>query len=98
MATKPKEYRMDVRGFGTWRIVYDAGAKKWSLTCNVRIAGERWEPIAHFSVAESAAVTVGEHTTGYSNWDTLGFGRELNFDLLHWKTEASEGVQQDASD
>lgn len=96
MATKPREYRMDVRGFGTWRIGYDPAVKKWLLALNSRIKGERWQPAGHFEVAESAAVAVGERATGLGVWDNLGFGRELNCDLSHWKTEASEGVQADA--
>lgn len=98
MATKPKEYRIEVRGFGTWRIGYDSAVRKWNLACHVRIKGERWEPVRHFDVAEAAAVVVGERATGLGYWDGLGFGRELNFDLSNWKTEASEGVQNDASD
>jgi hypothetical protein len=87
----PLEYLKSVQGFGTWRIAYDPAAKKWPLSCNVHIKGERWEPVSHFDVAEAAAVVVGERRTGFSNWDKLGFAPRMNFDLSNWKTEASEG-------
>jgi len=98
LALKPVEYLKPIQGFGTWRIVYDTAAKKWALSCNVRIKGERWEPVRHFAVAEAAAVAVGERKTGISGWDKLRFAPGMNFDLACWKTEASEGVQGDASD
>jgi hypothetical protein len=95
---KPVEYFKPIQGFGTWRIAYDPAAKKWQLSCNVRIKSERWEPVSHFDVAEAAAVVVGERRTGFDNWDKLRFAPGINFDLSHWKTEASEGVQGDAGD
>ena len=95
---KPVEYVQPVPGFGAWRIAYDTAAKKWQLAYNVRIKGERWEPVRHFDVAEAAAVAVGERKTGEVYWDKLGFGRGMNFELSSWKTEASEGVQDDAGD
>lgn len=72
MTTKPKEYRILVRCFGTWRISFDLTARKWLLAYNVRIKGERWEPVRHFLVAEAAAVVVGARGTGSGNWDALG--------------------------
>ena len=95
---KPVEYLKPIPGFGTWRIAYDTAATKWALSYNVRIKGERWEPVRHFAVAEAAAVAVGERKTGVGEWDKLGFAPKMNFDLSNWKTDASEGVQGDASD
>lgn len=95
---KPVEYLKRIQGFGTWRIAYDTAAKKWALAYNVRIKGERWEPVRHFDVAEAAAAAVGDRKTGASEWDKLGFAPGENFDLSHWKTEASDGVQGDAGD
>lgn len=42
------------------------------------------------------ADVVAQRTTGLGEWDGLGFGQGMNFDLSQWKTEASEGVQGDA--
>ena len=95
---KPFEYLKAIQGFGTWRITYDTAARKWLVAYNVRIKGERWEPVRHFAVAEAAAVAVGERNTGVGDWDKLGFAPGLNFDLSSWKTEASERVQSDAGD
>ena len=95
---KPVEYLKPIQGFGTWRIAYDTAAKKWQLSCNVRIKGERWEPVSHFDVAEAAAVVVGERRMRFDNWDKLRFALGMNFDLSSWKTEASDGVQGDAGD
>lgn len=98
MATKPKEYFKDVQAFGTWRIAYDPTVKKWQLACNLRATGQRWEPVRQFDVAEVAAVVVAERRTGFGAWDGLQFAPGMNFDLSHWKTEASEGVQCDAAE
>ena len=95
---KPVEYLKPVPGFGEWRIAYDTAAMKWLLAYNVRIQGERWEPVRHFDVAEAAAVAVGERKTGVGGWDKLRFAPGMNFELSTWKTEASEGVQGDAGD
>ena len=95
---KVVEYFKSIQGFGTWRIAYDTAAKKWALSYNVRIKGERWEPVRHFDAAEAAAAAVGERKTGVGGWDELGFARGMNFDLSSWKTEPSEGVQADPSD
>ena len=95
---KPVEYLKPIQGWGTWRIAYDTAARKWALSYNVRIKGERWEPVRHFVVAEAAAIAVGERKTGVGEWDKLGFAPGVNFDLSNWKTEASEGVQSDAGD
>ncbi len=46
MVTKPKEYRIHVRGFGTWQIGYDSAARKWLRAYNARLKGERWEPVS----------------------------------------------------
>lgn len=96
VTARTREYRIDVPGFGTWRIAYDTAAKKWHLACNLRLKGERWEPVRTFDVEEAAAVVVGERKTGLGSWDKLGLGREMNFDLSKWKTEGSEGAQADA--
>ena len=96
--TKPREYLINVQGFGTWRIAYEPTAKKWQLACNLRATGQRWEPVRQFDVAEAAAVVVGERRTGFRAWDGLQFAPGTNFDLSHWKTEASEGVQGDAGE
>ena len=47
-------------------------------------------------MAEAAAVVVAQRKTGLGEWDALGFGEGIDFDLPQWKTEASEGVQADA--
>jgi len=52
----------------------------------------------HFAAAEGAAAAVGERKTGAGNWDHLRFGSGMDFDLSSWKREASDGVQNDASD
>lgn len=98
MPTKPVEYLKAVRGFGTWRIAYDPEAKRWKLDCNQRAHGERWHPVREFAVAEAAAIVVAKRKTGLSEWDALGFGQGIDFDLSQWKTEASEGVQSDAGE
>ena len=64
----------------------------------MRIKGEQWNTVRELHVAEAAAVLVGERSTGFGNWDKLGFGRGMNFDLSNWETELSEGVQGDAID
>jgi hypothetical protein len=98
LALKPVEYLKPVQGFGTWRIAYVPAAKKWQLSCNLRIKGEQWNPVGHFDVAEAAAVAVGRRNTGIGEWDKLGFAAGISFDLSTWKTEPSEGAQDDASD
>jgi hypothetical protein len=97
-ALKPAEYLKPVQGFGTWRIAYVPAAKKWQLSCNVRIKDARWEPVSVFDVAEAAAIAVGRRKTGIGSWDKLGFAPGISFDLSTWKTEPSEGAQDDASD
>ena len=67
------------------------------MACNVRIDAERWEPVSVFEVAEAAAVAVGRRKTGIGEWDKLGFAPGISFDLSTWKTEPSEGAQDDAS-
>lgn len=93
---KPVQYRMSVPGFGTWRIAYATGKKRWELAYSVRAVGEQWVPASDYSLADSAAIAVAERQTGVGSWDGLRFAIPAKGDLRLWRTESSEGVQEDA--
>lgn len=94
--TKPVEYRLTVPGFGTWRIAYTPAARRWVLAYSVRTIGEQWVPSGEFLLPESAAIAVAERKTGAGLWDGLRFPPP-SVELRHWTTDASEGVQLDAT-
>ena len=91
------KYQTAIAGFGTWRIAYEPQTRKWALAYNVRVHGEQWVPVGDFVLAETAALAVSERKTGARSWDGLRFALPAKFDLRHWTTAASEGIQEDAS-
>lgn len=95
---KPVEYLLRVPGFGSWRIAYAPGKKKWELAYSVRFGSERWVPCGDYLIAETAAIAVAERNTGAPSWDGLRFALPANTErLVRWKTDASDGVQSDAA-
>lgn len=96
--SKPVAYHAAIAGFGTWRICYDTNTRRWALAHNVRSRGEQWVTVGNYLLAETAAIAVAERKTGIRSWDGLRFTLPEGFDLSHWKTEGSEGIQADASD
>lgn len=96
--SRPIEYRLQIQGFGVWRIVYVPEKQRWSLSCNARIRGEQWIPVGDYSLAECAALAVAERSTGLGTWDGLRYPAPPDGDLKRWRTDASEGVQADAVD
>ncbi len=95
---KPVEYTYSVQGFGTWRIAFVLEAKTWRLAYNARAHGVQWATARDFVAPESAAIAVGERKTGVDGWDRLRFAAGRIAELGAWKTDESDGVQEDAMD